>query len=241
MTVSCTTCNVQHHPSSFAAFPQHNDPLHGDDARQWRDIILEHLDHINHLDGKIKSAPLPADIQKFIKDRGAVMVRVVQCIGLFSRVRRLPPEILGQIFMFTVHSQDFRSRWNLVRVCRKWCTVALSLPALWSNIIVHPRSTAHQLEAQLVWSSEAPLDVVLTDIWDDSKAHLLNLIADQAFRWRTVKLGTVLRMLECLERSKGRIPMLKELRIICFVSESPPRMRYLRARAELGHRIRSVR
>ncbi|KAJ6454279.1 hypothetical protein DFH09DRAFT_889174, partial [Mycena vulgaris] len=55
-------------------------------------------------------------------------------------VRHLPPEILGQIFLYFVPSlhydSDWKSHrvglpWKLGHICRLWRTVALSLSQLW--------------------------------------------------------------------------------------------------------------
>jgi hypothetical protein len=79
--------------------------------------------------------------------------------------RHVPPEILSQIFMATLRTQDalpeVRPRWLMTLVCRKWRSVALSLPALLSYSIVHPPSLAPKIEAQLVRSKQAPLDLVM--------------------------------------------------------------------------------
>ncbi|KAJ7706698.1 hypothetical protein B0H17DRAFT_910311, partial [Mycena rosella] len=64
--------------------------------------------------------------------------------SIISPLRRLPPEILGEIFSFAVHAAYYfgdisevsgpisqQAPWVLTRVCRRWAAVALATPALW--------------------------------------------------------------------------------------------------------------
>ncbi|KAJ7154244.1 hypothetical protein C8R46DRAFT_447634 [Mycena filopes] len=75
------------------------------------------------------------------------MLRLVQdqCLGLMSPIRRLPPEILGEIFLYFTpvlcadlrRSSRFDPRpsevpWYLGQVCQYWRRVAVSLRPLWS-------------------------------------------------------------------------------------------------------------
>ncbi|KAF7364027.1 F-box domain-containing protein [Mycena sanguinolenta] len=65
--------------------------------------------------------------------------------AILSPIRRLPPEIPGEIFSLVVH-ETFRTHvlppvtkeapWLLTRVCRYWSAVALATPTLWSIISV---------------------------------------------------------------------------------------------------------
>ncbi|KAF7338176.1 F-box domain-containing protein [Mycena venus] len=238
MAVSSTSCAfIIENPSTFPTsnLLQSNNPPHDNDITNLRATMHKHLLHLKSLTARIKDVQSPDDTQKFTDEAHAVLVRVYECVVILSPVRRVPPEILCQIFMASILSQDFRTRWNLVHVCRKWRTVALSLPALWSCVIIHSRSTAHKIEAQLAWSDEAPLDVVLSNIWDDSTAHLLNLITDQSLRWRTARLGTVSQMFKRLESIHNRIPMLQELRILCLDLNSLPRLCDIFAQAPKLH------
>ncbi|KAF8965487.1 hypothetical protein BDZ97DRAFT_2058033 [Flammula alnicola] len=66
--------------------------------------------------------------------------------AVISPIRRLPPEILGEIFLFAaegcsmiwprrhLNADDDAMPWLLGKICSYWRTVALSLPKLWSEI-----------------------------------------------------------------------------------------------------------
>ncbi|KAJ7649066.1 hypothetical protein DFH06DRAFT_996807, partial [Mycena polygramma] len=66
---------------------------------------------------------------------------------VLSPIRRVPPEILGEIFSFIVHATFYfndinrvkllasrHAPWLLARVCRHWSAVALATPSLWSMV-----------------------------------------------------------------------------------------------------------
>ncbi|KAJ7685575.1 hypothetical protein DFH06DRAFT_949733, partial [Mycena polygramma] len=59
--------------------------------------------------------------------------------GVLSPIRCLPPEIVGEIFLYFVpalggnhHVPVARSPWRLGHICRYWRSVALSVQSLWS-------------------------------------------------------------------------------------------------------------
>ncbi|KAJ7236067.1 hypothetical protein B0H12DRAFT_1027081, partial [Mycena haematopus] len=61
--------------------------------------------------------------------------------AILSVIRRLPSDILGEIFPYTVpdyvprnHRATDSSPWVYGRVCSRWRTLSLSLPTLWSRI-----------------------------------------------------------------------------------------------------------
>ncbi|KAJ3544852.1 hypothetical protein NM688_g5694 [Phlebia brevispora] len=86
-----------------------------------------------------------------------------------SLINGLPDEILGEIFLQTMHlfleyaCQESRtcSHWIFITsVCRRWHDVAVRFPALWSYLIL-PCDKAC-LALLLEWARDAPLHVVYT-------------------------------------------------------------------------------
>ncbi|KAJ6563604.1 hypothetical protein DFH09DRAFT_477879 [Mycena vulgaris] len=64
--------------------------------------------------------------------------------SIVSPIRRLPPELLGEIFSFSVHATYSlrgvsgppcrRAPWLLAHVCSRWAAVALASPVLWTMV-----------------------------------------------------------------------------------------------------------
>ncbi|KAJ7656960.1 hypothetical protein DFH06DRAFT_1298134 [Mycena polygramma] len=91
-----------------------------------------------------------------IEQEYALLAEIRRCKGVMSPIRRLPPEIVGEILLYFAPSlrSDHRVRsrlyyecphgmpddgvervetpWHLGQICRYWRTVALSLRSLWS-------------------------------------------------------------------------------------------------------------
>ncbi|RDB16622.1 hypothetical protein Hypma_002869 [Hypsizygus marmoreus] len=89
-----------------------------------------------------------------------------------SIISRLPPEILAHVFKFIADSsvalvRSGKLRWIVVsHVCRRWRSVALECPSLWTDI---PISHPHWAKEMLVRSHMAPLTI--TAIVDEARQH----------------------------------------------------------------------
>ncbi|KAJ7113987.1 hypothetical protein C8R44DRAFT_740857 [Mycena epipterygia] len=86
----------------------------------------------------------PAELEE---ERGSLERYRTQNKALLSPLRKMPPEVLGEIFLWTLPSVDvvfFRRRfdakdspWVLTDVSSHWRAVAVSTPALWSLIVIN--------------------------------------------------------------------------------------------------------
>ncbi|KAK7015257.1 hypothetical protein R3P38DRAFT_3204454 [Favolaschia claudopus] len=137
--------------------------------------------------------------------------------SILSAVRRLPPEILGEIFLLALPDVDYidsdvaehikGTPWLLSHVCRRWRAAIQGNPLLWSNIhvdtinlrrrIIHTfREDEHPLralETQITLSDNAPLFV---DFWmsRDTEGNspefskFFELVLGQSSRWQQLKV-----------------------------------------------------
>ncbi|TDL15445.1 hypothetical protein BD410DRAFT_699948, partial [Rickenella mellea] len=88
---------------------------------------------------------------------------------LLTPARRLLPELVGEIFTHTIHSESSEPLWGrdcgshlvfplpqihlkLGRVCRRWRQIALSTPSLWSAVGIPTNWGAEALQG---WISRA--------------------------------------------------------------------------------------
>ncbi|KAK7017323.1 hypothetical protein R3P38DRAFT_2986484 [Favolaschia claudopus] len=157
-------------------------------------------------------------------------------IGLASVVQRTPPEILTEIFRWTLanelrgYSCEVNGRrvltapWRLTHVCRAWRNAAHGDGWLWSHVIIDACGLVgdlrvayplEALESQLRLSSVAPLKIEFRV--DDSTTEmdhcspLFSLLADQSHRWThlTVAWGSSCSFLNSiLARVTGHIDRL---------------------------------
>ncbi|KAH0835860.1 hypothetical protein J3R83DRAFT_9731 [Lanmaoa asiatica] len=96
--------------------------------------------------------------------------------ALTSHTRRIPPEVLGEVFYHClpktpyITPRDVDSPMILTRVCRHWRAVAMSTPCLWSSLSIYLQKTVCEAyrrgcEAWLARAKSVPLSVrVLNDI-----------------------------------------------------------------------------
>ncbi|KAJ7022562.1 hypothetical protein C8F04DRAFT_1137704 [Mycena alexandri] len=139
-----------------------------------RDIVSNGQAQVDALDIQINS--LAITLAQLMRSRDKIAEHVRQHRAIISSVRRVPPELLCEIFAAAVHA-------------------ALGYAALWSSITI-PSSTLPvkscillpQVEAQLHRSANAPLDVILRDIQPDVSIPLLDPVFAHCNRWRSLCL-----------------------------------------------------
>lgn len=76
-------------------------------------------------------------IQEMEKERATAEDQVSRTLAYLSHIRRLPHELLGQIFMFIFDDYPCCA-WVLAAVCSPWRRQVLSMPRLWSKVRTPP-------------------------------------------------------------------------------------------------------
>ncbi|KAJ7138216.1 hypothetical protein C8R44DRAFT_607338, partial [Mycena epipterygia] len=78
------------------------------------------------------------------KEHAALSSHLAQNNSILSPLRRMPPEVLGEIFSWTLPSVGVLreghlgvavSPWVLTHISSRWRTVSLSSPSLWSLVV----------------------------------------------------------------------------------------------------------
>ncbi len=125
--------------------------------------------------------------------------------ALTSPTRRLPPELLGQIFFECVSIGDLDNpnptAYPLVlsHVSRRWRAIALSTPALWTTFAFFgrgwtqvPGSYTHRAECRLNMlidrSGELPLSFRFTSAFDTQTHPVFSRLVELSHRWRNVRI-----------------------------------------------------
>ncbi|KAJ7654663.1 hypothetical protein DFH06DRAFT_518732 [Mycena polygramma] len=152
---------------------------------------------------------------------------------ILSPLRRMPPEILEEIFSWTlapaanaIQHRRYRpteSPWVLTHVSRGWRAAAVSNPSLWSLVAISYQPSP------LVSSPSYPLPMIETHI---SRAYTLKIhfygcqtsdpnpqiesfkcLAKHALRWEELSLGLTSSLYPLLDGLRGRVPLLRRLAI----------------------------
>ena len=140
--------------------------------------------------------------------------------ALLSPVRRLPPELLGEIFELCLprnyHKKDAHQAVMLPsHVCSHWRSVALSIPRLWSKIVLYVSDRVVELRTALViaWLSRSggsPLSISLNG---RNVRPILGVILLHCDRWQHIDLFIPPKMLQCFEQANGHFDRLETLQI----------------------------
>ncbi|CAK5270694.1 unnamed protein product [Mycena citricolor] len=151
-----------------------------------------------------------------------------------SAVRRMPYEVLCEIFRGTLPSvaelhEERKIRttqfpWVLTQVSRRWRTTAVSLPSLWSRVIVNFSD-----EDKHISSNAYPQPLLATQLGrarslsvhfassgsrkSGTQAHLFKFLAGTSCRWTELELVISCTILRSLQLLQSNLPALKRLRI----------------------------
>ncbi|KAK7007420.1 hypothetical protein R3P38DRAFT_3212521 [Favolaschia claudopus] len=145
--------------------------------------------------------------------------------AIFSPVRRIPPEILSEIFshlapptkdmgFFVLMEQwDIGVTWFLSLVCRRWRAVALSMPSLWSLVVISATMPLSLVECQMKRSRKLQIYFL-----EDSKRNFetrvdaFELLCRYSHLWEDLSIfGTTPDMLRLLESIRDRVSSLRRL------------------------------
>ena len=81
-------------------------------------------------------------------------------------IRKLPNELLAEVFLIIFAQGDHKCGWTLSRVSQRWRRLALSLHVLWSSISLSTTTTLCPADTIRLWiersGSRCPLDIDIT-------------------------------------------------------------------------------
>ncbi|KAK0222572.1 hypothetical protein EDD85DRAFT_260118 [Armillaria nabsnona] len=124
---------------SFANYLNTNEPLPETEATRLRHTVLKDMsDEMTRLNSEMERVrSLMGEIEK---KRELLQTRIKRYTALISPVRRLPPEILAEIFGWVLESNHWplflklnKGPWLLGRICSQWRHVINSTPRLWTT------------------------------------------------------------------------------------------------------------
>ncbi|KAJ7226680.1 hypothetical protein GGX14DRAFT_626715 [Mycena pura] len=193
-------------------------------ANEIRQLILDTDAEISALGDEITRVQCALDrlelrragLRDFVKSHRPVV----------SAVRRLPRDILGEIFSHYLASSGSAyppsglptRLLHLVGVCDRWRTIALASPLLWRH--VNPRADAwkvsnvsgkmQQISLQLQRSAPVALSIDLAVMEGSCLLNsILNLLLTESRRWQTLFLG--IHDYKLLATSGAEFPILEKL------------------------------
>ncbi|KAI3600736.1 hypothetical protein WG66_014176 [Moniliophthora roreri] len=152
--------------------------------------------------------------------------------SLYAPVRRLPAEVLSNIFILCkgenlVTSSGYRRSTTVVvaSVCTRWRRVSVSTPQIWTRIAVSwasergiPQFLLERLKLHLKRSCQVPLSLHLQITHCNAKhSALFSLLREHAGRLRTLLIRgynrDVVRMIRSFD---GRLSSVRDLNVIAY-------------------------
>ncbi|KAF7968253.1 hypothetical protein HWV62_31551 [Athelia sp. TMB] len=175
------------------------------------------------IDGEIARAR--AVVDGLLCKREAMEAKLNEHARIFSTLRRVPPEILSQIFLFCLSGRPvephdyFTAPRVLGLVCNRWRYVARTTPELYTcfHFLMTDASIKADAIAAKTWlsrSGELPLFLIFGTS-DDIPSPLAHTILDDIFmhchRWKEITLFLPHDLVAQFATIKGRTPSLEYL------------------------------
>ncbi|KAJ7195612.1 hypothetical protein GGX14DRAFT_700678 [Mycena pura] len=144
--------------------------------------------------------------------------------GVVSTVRRLPSEILGEIFTHYLDASDSRAHSpealsHLLGVCNQWRAITLASPPLWRHIfpdIWEELSREMQKTSlQLQRSAPAVLSIRLEAAkYQMNTVNIMDLLLTESRRWHSLFLDVHPSYHTHLATSRAQFPILEKLTLV---------------------------
>ncbi|KIY73369.1 hypothetical protein CYLTODRAFT_417055 [Cylindrobasidium torrendii FP15055 ss-10] len=212
MAPKCTTCG--HHDEMPSNLPPRSQrmsellssnacPLQVEEASFRAELPVRHS-RIARLEEEISAAQ--AKLHSLVRRRRMEHRDLNDIQTVLHPIRRLPPDILNEIFAICLDEQDPRADsldtngmpWVLVQVCGTWRAAGIRASRLWSRVHVsfdtlalhpHPERLVHVLWLQISRSKQCSLEVELSSYTHVSEMHpILPVLWGTSNRWRTLSL-----------------------------------------------------
>ncbi|KAJ7168021.1 hypothetical protein C8R46DRAFT_951156 [Mycena filopes] len=160
---------------------------------------------------------LQSAVEKLLLYRENLEFITITRRGVLSALRRLPNEILVEIFQHNIipnWSRQVCAPWVASQVCSRWRTVAVASPVLWRHIFLGRGTTqnpqiAQMLALQVQRVGAAPVSVHITS---EPSSSTLALCLGLSSQWEDLQLDIRLFVTPAL--SNLGFPALKRLHLI---------------------------
>ncbi|KAJ6471906.1 hypothetical protein C8R45DRAFT_414324 [Mycena sanguinolenta] len=170
-------------------------------------------------------------IKELNEERDRLSSYRAQNCAILSPLRRMPPEILAEIFSWTAPKQIQRRRdtprpklpwpWALTRISRRWRDIVVSTPSLWSRVVIDfeayptPSYSLPMLEAQIARAQKLKIHLYGSEFESSSKyqVEMFRYLAQHSSRWEEFYFHSTRALSPLLADIRGQVPSLRVLRI----------------------------
>ncbi|KAJ7155877.1 hypothetical protein C8R46DRAFT_1116707 [Mycena filopes] len=197
---------------------------------------------ISKIDEKLASlvdtmAALRERLKELEEEHASLSSYRAQNLAIISPLRRLPFEVLGEIFSWTLEPvSDARNRpigfspmyspWVLTHVSQRWRVVAVSSSALWSLFMLIFDDALYQypmamLETQLERARNLKIHFYGSQAAkSQSQIDIFRYLAAHAARWEELSVELTSDLVPLLDALQDRLPVLRRLSVAWAEAES---------------------
>ncbi|KAJ7578012.1 hypothetical protein C8J56DRAFT_1170766 [Mycena floridula] len=218
-----------------------NRSLSGIQESQFREMLTENMGSLKALDERI--ARMRRDLEVLVRQRAKKEREVEEYKSVLHPIRRLPKEILCEIFLSFVNEdleedisessslEPSSMMWSLPRVSAHWRSVALPFPRMWSvvRLITNDFDMDRLLQklcllgVQMHRSANHELSVSIV-MFNKSipKTHpLLPILFATSSRWKDFSLFTRVNSFDSFLPLRGSLPSMTTLHTWAYDQTSP--------------------
>ncbi|KAJ7477404.1 hypothetical protein FB451DRAFT_189953 [Mycena latifolia] len=209
------------------------------EVAQCDEDISSYADQISHFESEISR--LQTQLARAKADRAELQSHYDNVRSLLSPIRRLPPEILVDIFTLFRITSDVGEEGEeetprltqkpllaVSQVCARWHALVLGTPTLWDNIHLYgpplwrnskrAKRGIQLLRLALERSQNSPLDITIIDPLKYNPP--LDLLAKHSARCKTIDFMGAFPQVDRLFRAPGKFPSLETLTVILLERKS---------------------
>ncbi|KAF7371095.1 F-box domain-containing protein [Mycena sanguinolenta] len=219
-----------------------NEPPEDSDTVFIQSIVSKCDARLAYLEDEISKSPDRRE--ELEEERLSLLAYRAQNRAILSPIRRIPPEILGDIFCWTLppilddSNLVGSSPWLSTHISSRWRTISIAMPALWSRIVVDYTQIHERARSRGRFSSsEYHLSLMATRIQRSQKLkihfygslemdsrpqiQIFEFLMQHSPRWEELSVGLTTEIFSLLNSLHGRLPSLKRLWVQWDGMETP--------------------
>ncbi|KAJ7498110.1 hypothetical protein B0H11DRAFT_832861 [Mycena galericulata] len=167
-------------------------------------------------------------LKELEEERDSLREYRAQNTAVLSAMRRMPPEILGEIFSWALPSVDEAldrrwfaaqgSPWALTHVSSRWRVIAISIPSLWSLVVINYTNESVYPSAITIIRTQLERARTLRIHFYGSERYdlcpqvaLFKLLSEHSERWEELSVGLTAILVPHLAALRGRLPVLRRV------------------------------
>ncbi|KAJ6471865.1 hypothetical protein C8R45DRAFT_936534 [Mycena sanguinolenta] len=159
-------------------------------------------------------------------ERASLLNYLTRNKAILSPLRRMPPELLGEIFSRTLSSMreiwsqtdlTADSPWVLSHTSSSWRAISLSIPSLWSGVAIDYSGATvphYPLETQIQRARNVNLKIhfyAFPGPHSRCQIQTFELLSQHSLRWEELAIGITPDIIPFLASLRGRLSSLKRL------------------------------